>query len=152
MVGSLQKATLWDCLHDGALSSAETIEPGRLRLTVEIEYLRELLGAGGRGFVVTLEGLKRFELRHYGPASEAPVLSSDLTVIAGLKPEILSAENTASGVCIHCNLQSFHPRSTDYGEIDLDYDNALIVVDDGRSFSIQELLALSKRYWESPGQ
>jgi len=146
------KTTLWDCLHDGGISGAEMIEPGRLRLAVEIEYLRDLLEPGGRGFLVYLQGLKRLEIRRFGPNNEPPAVFSDPAVFAELEPDILSADETEAGVLVHCNIHVLGPRRTEYGQIDFDYDNATVTVDDGSTFSVPQLVELSKRYWDQFGK
>src|SRR5436190_3824659 len=90
--------TIWDVLHDGFIVGASCEAPGTVRLDISIEYLRERFADPGELIQITLIGCTRFAYRGY----DDPEFITDLSAIAQLGPDFMSAE-LLDGLCrVHC--------------------------------------------------
>ena len=123
--------SLWNLLHDATLAAVEGSVPGDLLLTIECDYIREMLPRTGAGFVVRLCGCSFFEFEPYDQPPYA-----DLPAIGQLELEILSAE-AGNPLAICCT----------GGTLRLRYESAEIALDSGKAISLGELDRAAARYW-----
>lgn len=136
---------VWDILHDGSIVGLEGAVPGVVRVTVDIEYLRELLADPGHLFVVRLTGCDLLECRE--TVGDAVSVLTDLTAIAAMEPEILGATERNNRVVI-----ALSKGSATYLELHLQYAELTISVDSGRVVPLSELRDVAQRYWANLGR
>ncbi len=125
--------TIWDVLHDGSIVGTSGTVPGTVRLDVSIEYLRERIVEPGETIQVTLISCTRFAYREYG----AQDFTTDLSTIADLEPEFLSAE-LVDGLCtVHCA----------DGILEVAAADGALKLDTGRGVALSELIEVANAYW-----
>lgn len=125
---------LWNLLHDGSLTKLSGQVPGRVELTVEIDYLREIFRPAGRGFVVTLTGCTRLEFQPWDAESAV----TNFAELARLEPELLSADERDDLITVTC---------VD-GVLRLVYSSASVRLDTGRGITLAELESAAQNYWD----
>ena len=124
---------LWNIFHDGSIETIVGSVPGIVRLSVAIVYLREMLPGEGTGFKVVLSGCTEFSHAEFDRPS-----ITDLSAIAALEPEILSAESS-SPLKITCGT----------GTLTLQYQTASVYLDSGAPVTMEELGAACNAYWDA---
>lgn len=124
---------IWNVLHDGSIIAIHSALPSSVRLDVSIDYLRERFPDSGESIQVTLTNCTRFAYQDY----ESQGFNTDLSAIAAIKPEILSAEMSGATSNICCVGGTLEVCATD----------GSIALDSGRSITLQELLDVSEAYW-----
>jgi hypothetical protein len=137
--------TVWNILHDGSIVGLECAVPGDMRVTVEIEYIRELLPDPGDRFVILLTRCNLLEYRDF--VGNQVLLLTDLKVISAIEPEILSARTRDQTVVI-----SMTRGPSTYMELHLQYEGLTISVESGREVPMEELVNAARRYWEGFGR
>jgi len=124
---------IWNVLHDGQIVAITGEIPGTIQIQVVIDYLRQRFTDPGKTIQVALNECERFTYQDY----DSMDCIDDLASIAALKPEILSAEmkNDTSVVdCVGGTLQVCSASGS-------------LMLDSGRSITLQELIEVSKSYW-----
>jgi len=124
---------IWNVLHDGGIIAIQGAVPGTVRLDVAVAYLRERFSDPGDTIQVTLTGCTRFAYREF----EIGEFTTDLSAIAAMEPELLSAKmlgNLCEVVCVAGVLEVIAVEGS-------------LALDSGRSITLQELIDVSKAYW-----
>jgi hypothetical protein len=126
-------ADIWNVLHDGTLLEISGDVPGDLRLSIEIDYLRERFPEPGRRIVLTLLRCTAFS---YQPDEiDGPLI--DFPAISGEKPQILRAEDWTDPNQVYCVSGTIRVEAAEFS----------IALDSGRPVSLEELCAASEAYW-----
>jgi len=126
--------TIWNVLHDGSVVAVSGTIPGKVQLDVSIDYLRERFSDSGKTIRLTLIDCTRFAYRDFNTGEK---FSTDLSAIAAMEPEVLSAEMRGDLSVIDCS----------GGILEVTAKDALVALDSGRSITLQELLDVSEAYW-----
>ena len=126
--------SVWDAFHDGSVIDIESRPGSELLLVVEIPYLREMFKESGTCFNIVLSKVKELRFTPYDGSSV-----SNLAEIVGYEPEILNSEKVNDGVLLMCV----------NGQLTVQYESAVVFLDNGRLISDEELLSASKRYWDN---
>ncbi len=124
---------IWNMLHDGGITAIQGSVPGAIRFDVAIDYLRERFPDPGDTIQVTLSGCTRFAYRDFENAE----FTTDLSAIAAMEPELLSAKmrgNVCEVVCAE-------------GILEVVAIDGSLALDSGRSITLEELNDVSKAYW-----
>lgn len=124
---------IWNVLHDGTITAIAGSVPGTVRLDVSIDYLRQRFADSGRTIQVILTGCTRFAYRDY----EAKDFTTDLSAIASIQPEVLSAEMRGDLSEICCVGGTLEVRAS----------SGSLALDSGRRLTLEELIAVSEAYW-----
>lgn len=127
----------WGLLHDGGIEAIHGEVPGTVSVEISIGYLRQQFPGDGTGFSVELVNCREFAYREY---DSMPV--TDFDAIVALDPEIVSVENDANRVVVHCVM----------GTLTTSYECVSIYLDTGEEVSFDELSAASRTYWDSWAQ
>ncbi len=124
---------IWNVLHDGSIVAVRGTIPGTVQIDVSIRYLRKRFPDTGETIQVTLTGCTRFAYRDF----EEHEFTTDLSKIAALEPEILSAEMRDDINDICCV----------NGMIEVCASGGSIALDSGRTITLQELIDVADAYW-----
>lgn len=133
--------------HDGVIVSCQ-IENNVLHMEVEIQYLAERVNASFLSFIVRLVGVTNIHFSTWPSNPQAePEVINDVNVIFKPELEILEGNIKEQQVRIVCKQAS---PDFDYSGGELYFTAAFAEVSDkaGKSYSIDELAALSKSYWD----
>lgn len=122
-------------LHDGAIIAIHGVVPGEVRLDVEIDYLRKRFTDPGQAFQITLNGCTWLAFRSW---NEDEAVITDVTRIAALELEILSAEMRAERFDIHCG----------GGTLEIIAADGSLTLDSGRPLTLPDLLDAATAYWQ----
>jgi len=122
----------WNTLHDGTIDTISGRIPGDITLTVGIEYLCAKLPTSAKSLHVTLLGCDLFQYSAYGEKA-----SDDLSRIASVEPEVLSAVAQANYVEVCCVA----------GTLKAAYRAVELRLIEGQLISQAELEAAAVLYW-----
>jgi hypothetical protein len=145
--GSANICNVFSIFHDGGIVHCHE-ENGSLLLEIEIQYLAERISPAFRKFVVLLEHVKDvcFSTWPSDLKSEPEVLK-DITSIFHPELEILEGNLREGKIQVVCNQ---HSPEFDYcgGELYFSAASAEVIDEGGKSYSLDELDALCKGYWD----
>lgn len=129
---------LWNMLHDGEVVKINLIPPDTLSLTIEIEYLRHMFGKDGDHIVVKLKQNSLLEFEYNNTTSPIKRIGE----IESIKPIILSAEQIGNKIKIYGG----------NGVLWLQYQDFDLMLDNGRSITLEELGSQATAYWDNFGK
>jgi len=101
---------------------------------VSIPYLREMFSADGEDIVVELANCTRLSMKIW----EEDVTTDDLKRIVDTNASILSTESDDVPVHVFTSL----------GELDIDFDELSLSLDNGRRITFEELCEACESYWD----
>ncbi len=127
------RAELWNVLHDGTIDAIQGSVPGDIEIQVDILYLRKMFSDDGESIVVRLTNCTKLSMKIW----EDDVITDDPERIASTETEILSTES--DGVPVHI--------VTTLGELDLEFDDFSLWLDNGRQITFLELCDACENYW-----
>lgn len=130
---------LWNVLHDGVVEHVEGQAPGDVSLRIQIGYLRELFSDGGNSVIVRLKDCQQF---YYQPESPSEMLEGSIAAEELIGEWVLSAEDDAESIRVYCM----------NGSLYLVYGDFSVVLDNGRSITVDDLEEKSRLYWDSFGE
>lgn len=134
---------IWNVFHDGSIVRAEGQVGDTVRVSVEIEYLREMFEEPGTSFWVELTPCESLSFKTLDSADTFPSLQA----ISSLNLEILSAsEDSEATLKVLCLAGEVHSQV--YGYLELKYGSSRVTLDTGRPVSVAELFAASAKYWD----
>jgi hypothetical protein len=136
---------IFSIFHDGDITSFRHKE-GTITLEVEISYLAQRVNPTFSKFFVSLHGAKNIRFEPWLVDTESdPII--DPSCIFEPHLEILEAELENEYIQVVCNQ---HSQEFDYfgGELYLQVTSAEVTDEAGKSYSIEELDALCKGYWD----
>lgn len=137
------ESEFWNVFHDGGIVSADGRLGATVRITIEIEYLRDMFEEPGTSFYVYLTACELLSFKAFDSVES----SSSVDGLASLDLEIVSAsegaESTLDVLCLAGGAQS-----RVYGNLQLNYASSSITLDTGRAVSVPELFGASAKYWE----
>ncbi len=138
---------IFSIFHDGSIADFEAFGD-ELLLTIEIRYLAERINPGFSRFKIKLTGIESIYFSTWPDDldSEAALLF-DINTIFTSELEVLEGNVNEDHSQIVCNQ---HSPDLDYcgGELYLKTKSALVSDESGKNYSIEELRALSKAYWD----
>ncbi len=111
--------------------------PGYVEIRVKIEYLRRMFSADGENIIVRLVNCTKFTMKIW----EDNVVTDDPKRIVDSGTEILSTDS--DDVPVHV--------VTTQGEIDVDFEDFGLSLDNGRSITFEELCNECENYWNRWG-
>lgn len=126
------KPDFWGIFHDGVIAAATGAVPGRVQLTIQIPYLREMFPGQGDCFQVTLEGCS---VMAYQPFDQPETHA--LEDLSEAQPIILYMQET-SPIVLDC---------TD-GNLTMKYDSADVSLDTGEPVGYAQLAKACEDYWD----
>ena len=143
-----EKRDAFSIFHDGCIIEMAKVSD-YYEMKVEIEYLAEIVEPGFSFFRIRFFGATAFEFRTWPHSQEAK--SQKLTHVEEIfKPEyeILEANIVESRIQVICNQ---HSHEYDYGGGELYFvaDSLVILDQEEKSYTIEELGQISTRYWEN---
>ncbi len=128
---------IWNLLHDGGIASVRGVVPGDLTLRVEIGYLTQIMNPPCDAIDLTLVSSEKFEYLNWNDDRR----TTDVNVLAELKPEILSATSISTGVRVICS----------NGQFDIQYGGLRVARADGTPTSVEEIDVTATAYWDAFG-
>lgn len=130
-------------MHDGSIVKANGSVPGTVKLDVDIQYLRERFKDPGGMIHLTLVGCTRFAYRDYEDKELNKDFITDLSAIAAIELQILSAEMLGGLANITC-----HRAHGQGGELEVEAADVTLALDGGRIITLEELIQVANGYWE----
>lgn len=145
--GSEKIRKIFSIFHDGGIVNCQ-IENDTLMMDVEIQYLAERINPSFRKFSIALTevGSIRF-LTWPNDLQSEPALMTDVKTIFKSDLEILEANIKGGEIQIVCN-QCSPEFNYCGGELYFTAVSAEVMDEVGKSYSISELEALCKGYWD----
>jgi len=145
--GSANTSDVFSIFHDGGIVRCHE-ENGSLLLEVEIQYLAERIYPAFQKFAVLLEDVKDVYFSTWpSDLKSAPVVLKDIASIFKPELEILESNVKEGQIQVVCNQ---HSHEFDYcgGELYLSAASVEVTDEGGKSYSLDELDALCKGYWD----
>jgi len=140
-----QLESLFTMLHDGSIASA-TQQEGDLILTIDCQYLAELIDPGFERFVVRLNGLEWFAFDPWTDPGATPVAITALDRIIDADLEILSAESTGDTALITC--KCWNADEFKGGHLSIRCADVALYDQNGAPLSLETLRQYCRQYWE----
>lgn len=138
---------VFSIFHDGGIANCHH-ENGSLIIEIEIQYLAERINPDFQKFMLRLDDVKNLHFSTWSSDLKSePQVLRDTTTIFKSELEILEGnfeEKQIKVVCIQ------HSPEFDYCGGELYFSSTSVEVTDeaGKGYSIEELYALCKSYWE----
>ena len=132
----------WNVFHDAVIVEIAGTIPGRLRLTLDCDYLRDRVGHPGNRFYVTLTNATRFA---YRPWSDDALVIEDLQSVEKRRLWISSAEAGPAFCKVHCNE---HIPQGNGGVLEVAASSVHVTLDGDRPITQAELESISEAYWD----
>ena len=127
------KISIWNVLHDGAITAIECKSDGILTMFVNIPYLRKRLKPLGDSFILKLRGIKKSEFEDFDGKKN----SLQEEIDSNNEIEILSSDSNSMPVIIN----------TTMGKIILDFENISFFLDSGEEIEFDTISKVCDDYW-----
>ncbi len=127
------RAEIWNVLHDGGVAEIDGVVPGEVTIRVNIPYLRQMFSDDGEDIIVQLGNCTSLTMKIWNE----DVTTDDPKRIASTDTVILSTDS--EDVPVHI--------ITTLGELDIDFEEFSLSLDDGTSISFDELCDACENYW-----
>ena len=127
------RADIWNVLHDGGVAAIDGVIPGDITIRVNIPYLRKMFSPDGEDVIVSLANCAKLTMKIW----EDDVTTDSPERIVGTDTEILSTES--EDVPVHI--------ITTFGELDIDFEDFSLSLDNGTPITFEELCEACENYW-----
>lgn len=137
---------IFSIFHDGTITEWKPIENG-IELTIECEYLAELIDSNFTKFYVELNKISKLEFDSWMNPIELPKeIKKTPTEIFKAELEILSAKTENGIVQITCNQ---HNTEFNYcgGNLQILAENITVKSENNSELSVDDLNEISNSYW-----
>lgn len=136
---------LFSMLHDGSLTTAER-QDGDLVLTIDCQYLAELIKPEWEYFLVRLKEPDVFAFEPWTDPGTPPVMITALDQIIAADLEILSAESTGDTAVITCHC--WNGDGFKGGRLLICCQNVELYDQSGNLLSLETFGQHCRQYWE----
>ena len=126
---------LWELLHDGTIAKLDRMSSGELRITLEIEYVRQMFDGEGTSLFIYLTDCD--VLRYEAYDGSIPI--DDLEQLVREELSFICAREEDGQIKVSCG----------YGDVCLRYRTARVELDDERPITRYDLEDACSRYWEA---
>ena len=126
---------LWELLHDGTITNLARMATGELRISLEIDYIRQMFDGDGTSLLVYLTDCD--VLRYVPYDGSLPI--SDFEQLVQEELSFICARDEDGQVKVSCG----------YGDVCLRYGVARVELDNERSITRRELEDACSRYWDA---